>query len=228
MVSFTSDFFKERVFDKISNEYFCKNFGFLGKADFKLLLFSEYLEYCMNNGFPYDDYTLSKYLGITQSRVRSLKERKQLKYPIEEDYWKKSFASDIKNAKYDKEKNRIVIPIEDINVIIEVRHCIEKLGWYDEFQLNRKLLVISKECLTDLCAQLNKDNIFTADAKKQIKKLSKVDGAVEEFAKDFSKDGLKNLAKKASTQLFCDVMKLLPFGGTAKIIVNELIRLICS
>ena len=225
MITFSTKF-KERVFVKIAAAYFCRNFGTLGKADFELLLFSEYVEYLMEHKIKHDDYKLSKELGITQSRVRSLKERKELKYPIEDDYWKQSFASDMKKAKYDKEKNRIVIPIEDINVIIEVRHRIEDLGWYDDYQLNKKLLVISKECLTDLCASLSDNDLFTNDAKKEIMKLSKTDSAVAEFAKEFTKDGLKSFAQRASTQILCDALKLLPFGGTVEIIVDELIKLI--
>ena len=56
---------KQACFDKISELYFCKNFGSTSKADLEVLLFSEYIGHCISAGEPYDDYTLSKQLGIT-------------------------------------------------------------------------------------------------------------------------------------------------------------------
>lgn len=90
-MSFTNDE-KIIVFDKIAALYFEKNFGSTTKADFETLLFSEYIEHCMRCGEPYDDYSLSKKLGITQLRIRSLKERKELKYPCSDFDWKDSTA----------------------------------------------------------------------------------------------------------------------------------------
>ena len=76
-MEFTSEE-KNALFDKIAAMYFNKNFGSTQKADFETLLFSEYIEHCLRFKLPFDDYTISKELGITQSRVRSLKERKEL------------------------------------------------------------------------------------------------------------------------------------------------------
>lgn len=77
-MTFTADE-KAAAFDKISALYFAQNFGSTSKADFETLMFSEYIEQHIKHGLPYDDYTLSKELGLTQSRIRALKERKELK-----------------------------------------------------------------------------------------------------------------------------------------------------
>ena len=69
---------KIRLFNKIEEHYFRRNFGSMSKTDLETLLFSEYIESCINNNKPYDDYSLSKELGVTQARIRSLKERKEL------------------------------------------------------------------------------------------------------------------------------------------------------
>lgn len=89
-------------------------------------MFSEYIEHCINNNVHYDDYNLSKELGITQARIRALKERKELKYPHIGFNWKESFAQEIKNAKYDENDHYIKVIIQDVNVIKEVRHYIEE------------------------------------------------------------------------------------------------------
>lgn len=78
-----SDKEKLAAFDKIAGLYFDRNFGSVSKADFETLMFSIYIEHLLDNDLPYDDYTMSNSLGISESRIRTLKERKQLKYPRE-------------------------------------------------------------------------------------------------------------------------------------------------
>lgn len=218
-----SDEFKIRVFDKIAMEYFDRNFGSMSKSDLETLLFSEYIEYLIETGQDFDDYTMSKQLGITQSRISSLKERKELKYPINREYWRDAFAETVKYAKYDEEKKRIIIPIEDTNVRIEVRHFIDQMRWFDEYQLNRKLLTLPMGCFLELCTRLNEDDVFNAETKKRIKALGKKEGAgkaVSEFSKDFTIEGFKKFAAEASKQLLIDALGLMPFGGTAKVIIS--------
>lgn len=101
MLSTFTDKEKIALFNKIEALYFNKNFGETSKADLEILLFSTYIDHCIDNGEPYDDYTLSKVLGITQARIRSLKEKKELKYPRDEFEWEDAFAKTIENAKYD-------------------------------------------------------------------------------------------------------------------------------
>lgn len=62
---------KMHLFDAVQKNYFQKNFGTMSKSDLEVLLFSEFIEHCLNNEIPFDDFSLSKQLGITQSRVRS-------------------------------------------------------------------------------------------------------------------------------------------------------------
>lgn len=55
------------------------------KTYFETLLFSLYLDHILDisedDMNTYSDYTLSKYLGITQSKVSNLKVKKELQYP---------------------------------------------------------------------------------------------------------------------------------------------------
>ena len=51
---------KIAVFDEIANNYFHKNFGSMTKVDLETLLFSKYIDHCIGEKIPFDDYTLSK------------------------------------------------------------------------------------------------------------------------------------------------------------------------
>lgn len=163
---------KQSCFDKISELYFCKNFGSTSKADLEVLLFSEYIEHCIGAGKPYDDYTLSKQLGITQSRVRTLKERKELKYPHEGFDWRVSFADSVKNAKYDESDHYVKIIIQDVNVLNEARHFIEEKGWYDECSLNKKLFRLPLDCFVEICVDdKSLADTFSSEAKRNVKNI---------------------------------------------------------
>ncbi len=214
---------KAALFDKIASEYFNRNFGSMSKADLETLLFSEYIEHRLRNGLPFDDYTISKDLGITQTRVRSLKERKELKYHYQDFDWKAAFAAEVKNAKYDETDHYVKILIQDVNVMNEVRHFIEEYGWYDECSLNRKLLRIPLACFVDICVDDDSiTKLFTDDVKKQVRKIARSDNDVAKFLEDFSKDGLKDLLKSAGKEAILAVLSCLPFGNVAATIIKTI------
>lgn len=209
---------KVEIFNKIEQHYFIRNFGTTTKADFETLLFSEYIEHRIKNKLPFDDYSLSKELGITQSRIRTLKERKELKYPYKDFTWQNAFAESVKNAKVDPNDHYVKMIIQDVNVMNEIRNFIEINGWYDECSLNKKLLRIPLDCFVEICYNSDVfDDVFSEKTKKAIKKISKAeDTTIQAFLKDFSKDGLKSLLMSASKEVISEVLKLLPFGGIAK------------
>ena len=187
-------------------------------------MFSAYLDHCRNAGEPYDDYTLSKALGITQARVRSLKERTQLKYPPNEFFWMDEFAKAVATAKCVDNDHYVKMIIQDINVMNEVRHFIEQHGWYDECSLNRKLLRIPVECLVDICAaQGDLSGAFSDQAKANIKKLKQEHSEVNQFLKDFTKDGLKAFLSRAPSFVITQVLPLIEFTGIAKVIFDALL-----
>ena len=217
---------KIEIFNKIEQHYFVRNFGSLTKADFETLLFSEYIEHRIKNKLPFDDYSLSKELGITQSRIRALKERKELKYPYKDFTWQNAFAESVKNAKVDPNDQYVKMIIQDVNVMNEIRNFIEINGWYDECSLNKKLLRIPLDCFVEICYNSNVfDDVFSEDTKKAIKKISKAeDATVQNFLKDFSKDGLKAFLMSASKEVISEVLRLLPFGGIAKTAFDFLLK----
>ena len=221
---------KIRLFDKIEELYFKRNFGSVSKADFETLLFSEFIECCINHNEPFDDYSLSKALGITQARIRSLKERKELKYPLNEadpEWWKKPFAEAVKNAKYDEKDHCVKFIIQDVNVMNEARHFIEESGWYDECSLNRKLLRIPLDCFTEICLESKSIGmLFSSKERATIQALAKDNSDVISFAKDFTKEGLKSFLMSASKEAIVLVLQALPFGGIAKTAFESLAEII--
>jgi len=211
------------LFDKIEQLYFHRNFGSTSKSDFETLLFSEYVNCCARHGVPYDDYSLSKQLGITQSRIRSLMERKELKYPTNSDdnWWRYELVKAVKNAKYDGQDHYVKFIIQDVNVMNEIRHYIESIGWYDEISLNRKLIRIPLDCFAEICLQDETlSELFSRESREHIltlyKKNASDDSAIKDFINDFSKDGLKAFLMSASKEAIGLVLQALPFGGLAK------------
>ena len=206
------------VFDKIADLYFKKNFGSTSKADFETLLFSEYIEHRLRNELPFDDYTLSKELGITQARVRALKERKELKYPYEGFDWKISFAKSVKNAKYDESDHYVKFIVEDVNVMNEVRHFIENKGWYDECSLNKKLLRLPLDCFVEICIEdKSVSSLFSPETKNKIEKIKGKNNSIKELLTDFSKEGLKSFLMSAGKETIALILDCIPFGGVAKV-----------
>lgn len=208
---------KIRLFNKIEEHYFRRNFGSMSKTDLETLLFSEYIECCINNNVPHDDYSLSKELGVTQARIRSLKERKELKYPRNEgnpDWWKVPFAEAVKTAKYDDRDQSIKFIIQDVNVLTEARHFVEESGWYDDYSLNRKLVKISLACFAEIFLEEDHvGNILSESEMKKLRKLAKEHTELSQLIDDCSKDGFKAFLMSASKEAIGVALRCLPFGG---------------
>lgn len=159
---------KIKAFDQIAESYYFKNFGTVSKAEFDLLMFSIYLDRVIDavgveNFNEYSDYNLSKYLGITQNRVGSLKEKKQLKYP-QEYSWREVFRKIASRAHYEDGKVKIQIP--DKSIYNEIKNQIELLGGYVDVQLNSTLLQVPVGAYLDLVMALGGVN-----EKEEIKKI---------------------------------------------------------
>lgn len=166
------------MFDEITAHYYNHNFGSFSKSDIDLLMFKFFLEKEIENNVNGDnlldynsvsDYEISKKLGITQQRVRTLKIKKQLIYPTEYN-WQKSLSALLKNARFDKESQKVVISIPDPNLLIEIQNYVEKHGGYIATQFNRKLLQIRIEYFIELAVLVNENEYTTKETIKLLKK----------------------------------------------------------
>ena len=159
---------KAKAFDELAEKYYFQNFGNISKSELDVLMFSIYIEKILEkdeeNFNAYSDYTLSKLLGITQSKVSSLKIKKQLTYPYDKFDWKRSFERVLKNARFERNSIRVYIP--DKNLFLELKNIIEINGGFIDTQLNSKLLKISVGDFINLLYEMAK-----GDNNVDIKKL---------------------------------------------------------
>ena len=221
---------KQRAFDEISSHYFNKNFGSMTKTDYETLLFGIYLRHLKESDLPSDDYSISRSLGITQSKVRSLKMRNELRDPVaKDDSWMEEFADCVKTAIYDEKKRLVKVMVPEVTVMMELRHFMENNRWYDEYQLNPKLFQCPLDFYLPLCEKISGNGICLDNAvKEKLKELCKKANEKEQSAMSAIlngavEDGFKNLVLNGSIAIVIEVLKTLPFGGVAARIVNSLI-----
>lgn len=222
---------KENAFDRLSARFYNRNFGTMSKTDIEILLFDIYIEHLLDNKLPFDDYTMSKALGISQSKIRNLKIRKELQYPRENFDWVAAFADDLKRASYDDENKRVKVLITDVNVLTELRYYIEKNGWFDEYQMNPKLFQCNIDFFIDIVRKLSEENlVLDQNGEKKLKQLEKdlpdgkVKSAIRNILNGCVEDGSKQLLLYAGKKVGVELLGMLPVvGQPAKNIVNALI-----
>lgn len=226
---------KERIvaFKRIEQNFYDHNFGTMSKSDFEIIIFDIYITHLLDNGKNFDDYTMSKALGITQSRVRALKAKKELRFPRKGFKWEEAFAEDVKRATYDKDSRKISFIISDINVVTELRYYMEMRGWFDEYQLNPRLFTCRTDFFVKLCAELSDTSLDLDEASREklnaiaVKSKNENDNSVlNKILTGALDDGLKSLMISGSKMLITEVLKVLPFGGIAASIITTLIEII--
>jgi len=211
-----SDKEKAGMFDEIAKNFYASNFGMFSKSQLDLLMFSLFIDKLIDKEMDFDDYTMSKLLGILQSSVRSLKKKKQLIYP--RDYkWYDSFLKDNQHTTFDGEK--IVICISDPNVYIELQHAIEELGGYTEVQLNPKLLKIPPGYFIELLLRIHaEDKKLSEDDIRELRKAL-IKQLNERFHEDQNLEGLlteddfKSKLKKAGLETTFEILGNVIPGG---------------
>ena len=147
------------------------NFGSISKTDLDTLMFSLYIEQILNKDqtdiTQYSDYTLSKLLGVPQSKISNLKVKKELSYPYPNFNWREAFSRFADRAVYDQGRIKLYIP--DKNVYLEVKNVVETMGGFVEIQLTSNLLQLRPEYFLDLMVEISD----AADRNKLRKELKK-------------------------------------------------------
>ena len=146
---------KANMFDQIAGHFYSRNFGQTSKTDLEVLMFNFYLRQ-MERTHPHAlnlDYLISKELGITQQRVRNLRVKSQLLYPVFLS-WRDALSRLLEHARYDEDSHIIRMNIPDPNLYLEIQNFIEEKGGYIEVQLNSKLLQIRVEYFVELIVSL--------------------------------------------------------------------------
>lgn len=221
----------QKAFKRIASHYYERNFGSMSKANLEILLFDIYYKNRKSQQLPLDDYTLSKELGISQTRIRTLKSSRALQYADNnsDEIWKQEFVHLIENARYVDEQHQIKMTVPDIVVLIELRNYIEKNGWYDEYTLNPKLFTCSLPVFLEICSHLEDEKlVLSKEEKSKLKELkAKEPKGLEKSPVDLLcegkvNEGLKVLAMETGKEFLIDVLKMIPFGGTAGMAIKAL------
>ena len=177
-------FDKAKAFDEIANMFYNRNFSTTTKAEIELLMFSYYMDMTIKKYTDSEDrldyskcsiFAMAKQLGITPERVRTLKIKKQSRYPVEFD-WMESLKALQDNIRYDGKK--IIIPIIDPNLLNEIRDYVETKGGYVEIETSRSYLRIRIEYYLTLmyCTFSNDEQEeFRKKLKEKLKASNKID-----------------------------------------------------
>ena len=213
---------KIRSFDIIAAKYFDRNFGTMTKSDIDTLMFSQLISHLQLHKTQYSDYSLSKELGISQSRIRGLRINQQLKYPKDLD-WQDDFAKCIENAIYDEKTATIKVSIPDPNVLLEIRNVVEQTGGYVDVQLNNKLLQVRLEHYVRLL-------IFLEGSMNENEVLEKINVTVNKYKKmeeKITKETLGDFLKNESLSMVSEIIgSFIPYSGVVKSLAESGVKLI--
>ena len=210
---YTELFFSEKTkaaaFDKIAELFYSKNFSASSKSEVEILMFSIYMDAlinsCKNSDGTIDysvcsDYEIGKQLGITQERVRSLKVKKQARYPIE-FRWQDSLLSIKESVRYDDGINKIIIPTRDPNLYNEIRNYIEDHGGYIEIKRSGNYIQIRPEhyfmLIYEELSEVDQEEC-RGELEKELRKYNKGNAIAEAQS---PKDVMKNVISVAKLGL---------------------------
>jgi hypothetical protein len=192
---------KMKAFNLIAERYYDLNFGTMTKSEIDILMFSILIDHLQSNKIEFSDYSLSKDLGISQSKVRGLRISQQLKYPKKLN-WQEEFARSIDNAVFDEKTSTMKVSVSDPNVLLEIKNVIENSGGYVEVQLNSKLLQVRVEHFVHLLIVLQ-----NSENENQI--LKRINNSVKKYKKmeeDITKENLGELLKNEGLDVIVEVL----------------------
>ncbi|MBN2737443.1 MAG: hypothetical protein JXR70_10720 [Spirochaetales bacterium] len=183
----------------------------MSKTDLDLILFAALQKYS-DQKFQ-TDHALSKYLQITQQRVRNLKEKTSVKYIItDREDAINDFTEKIKNAKITDEY--IDVPIFEIAVKNEIESILDEQKIVLHSQLNPKIFRLRVDDFLELMILIDVKNGESSDRDKKYESLIKSIKAKvtkdEDLLKDLglSRDDLNRLNQNS-------LKKALVHGGIA-------------
>ncbi|MBR1453830.1 MAG: hypothetical protein IJ593_04215 [Lachnospiraceae bacterium] len=197
---------KIKLFDELVKKFFGVNFGYMSKSEIEIFMFGIYMK--INENEKMSDYDISRDLGITQSRVRNLRVKNYLISPSHAVNWQEEFKLYLNNAKY--ENGKIIISIMDPNVMIEITNYLEQKGFYNEIQLNSKLLVLRSEFFIDLLLVVE-----TESNKKQIIKR------IKQHFKDTNKDNYFDEKNVGESLINAGVTLITTLESILEIVANK-------
>ncbi len=172
-------------------ELYTRRFGSFSKSDYETLMFSIYLD-MLNK--PARNYDISIDLGITESKVRSLRVNSQLLYPRDLS-WQDELQKALHNAVYNENDKTITLMIEDPSIQNLLKNEIELAYGPVHLSLNPKLLTLSIEGYLLLALHI------ADDEEAAIKELNKRWSAETETTEKITKESIIRSAWSKTNKL---------------------------
>jgi hypothetical protein len=207
----------------LTTNLFRHGFGILSKSEMDLILFAAIL--ATDDKINRSDYQLSKFLQISQARIRILKEKLSLKFEllnIEQAIY--LFLQKIDRSKIDN--SYIEIPINDISLRNTIVSLIEENDIMLRSELNPKIFKLRIEDFFELILLFDNQILDVNESKtrddyliefnKKIKKDKKLLGQLGAFSDATEKDCialLKDALKKSSFSFGIEFLSGLVPGG---------------
>ena len=154
---------KEKLKSRIEeSQLFTNRFGSFNKSDYEVLMFTIYLDSLTSSA---RDFEISRDLGITEQKVRSLRVKSQLMYPREIN-WVEQMKQALEDGTYSD--GMITITLEDPSVRNRIRYEVESKSGTVNLSLNSKQLVLPVESFFILaaCAEKDPDKVLQSLNKK--------------------------------------------------------------
>lgn len=225
---------KARAFDQLAALFYDRNFSTVSKSEIELLMFSFYLEATIaahknaKGVLDYvlaSDYEISKQLGITQEKVRNLKIKKQVRYPVSFD-WVQSLQSIKDSIRYEEKDRRMIIPVSDPNLNIEIRNYITKNGGFVDMESSKDYIRIRIEYYLMLMyytmAPEDKEK-FIKEMKKQIKTQNNKEHVFDSTNKIELANNILSLAC-SGTEVVNQVISIFSPQNTLASILNTVLK----
>lgn len=191
-------------------ELFTNRFGSFAKSDYEVLMFSIFLDL---QDQPVSDYDLSIKLGITESKVRSLRVKSQLLYPKNLS-WSEELQKALQRGQFNKDDMTITIMIENPSVQNMLKHEIEEAYGMVHLSFNPKLMTLPVESYLILALKLedNEDEALKRLNEKWLKENKNAERITKE---DLLKKMLKKLKGEAGVEALLEIAQdVIPGGKT--------------
>lgn len=226
-VSPIADEKKSEALDFIIKHAFRSGFGSLDKSELDAILFATLLKYSEKQRLT--DLELSKFLKITQRRLKYLKEKVSVKYlQISRIQAIDEFVDKLKFAK--KDTIYIDIPIRNVAVKNEIEGILDENEILLHTQLNEKIFRLRLDDLLELIIQFEvtgSDKFIARDIKRELienLRKSQTEHQILKNDQELFADLKSNLAK-SSIDIGLEILRMtIPGGGLAASIIEILMR----
>ena len=179
--------------EKFLTRYLEHGFGTLTKREIDILIMHLILEY--GDLEEASNHDLSIKLKISESKVKNLRYEAKLKnIKDQEQYVKEEFLKLLRKVKFETEKKKIILPIEDNYLKSAIQAKLKKLGSFADSSFNSELVKISEDAFVELLSSFYLDE-ERKDFEDRVKELIRNEDALT-FNK-LMKAFLEGAAKKA-------------------------------